>query len=126
VRVRNLYWPKRENDPLDALVFPHGGQPGTPSPPRTGTLDPWLDAVKRAVDLREYQYALSNLSALAQSLGDIPSDHAPFVPAVTTDSDGRFKLTGIGRERVAELYIDGVPDKASALIVVATRPIDKP
>ena len=45
---------------------------------------------------------------------------------MTTDGDGRFVLKGIGRERVAEVYVDGVPDKASSLIVVATRLIDKP
>ena len=45
---------------------------------------------------------------------------------MTTDADGRFKLNGIGRERVAELYIDGVSDKASTLILVATRALEKP
>ena len=47
------------------------------------------------------------------------------IPPVTTGADGRFRLAGIGRERAAEIFIDG-PDLASSLMVVVTRPIAKP
>ena len=65
------------------------------------------------------------LIPLEPSIKDIPAAHAPFVPQVMSDVDGRFQVVGVGRERVAELIIDGL-GLASGLLVAATRPIDKP
>ncbi len=108
VRVRNIYWPK----------------PVVGSTP--GSLDPWFKAVQRATYVHELiQAGDQYLLPLTESLGNIPAIHAPIVPPVTSAADGQFRLAGIGRERVAELIIDG-PGLASSLIVAATRAIEKP
>jgi RNA polymerase sigma factor (sigma-70 family) len=107
IRVRNLYWPK-----------PGDGQ--------VKSLDPWIEAIRRAAYIQEFISAGEKLlTPLVESLGDIPAAHEPIVPPVTSDADGRFRLAGIGIERVAEVIIDG-RDLASSLIVVTTRPIEKP
>ncbi len=40
---------------------------------------------------------------------------------VTTDADGRFRLTGIGRNRLATLQLDG-PTIVSQYLNILTRP----
>jgi RNA polymerase sigma factor (sigma-70 family) len=45
----------------------------------------------------------------------------PGLPAVSTDRDGRFTLTGIGRERVAALSVSG-PGVATSEILIVTQP----
>ena len=84
--------------------------------------------MRRAANMQDYYVAREYLIGLIDmaSLGDKPAVHAPLIPPATTDADGRFTLKGVGRDRVAKLYIDGVPDKASTLILVANRPIEKP
>jgi RNA polymerase sigma factor (sigma-70 family) len=42
-------------------------------------------------------------------------------PAVTTDKDGKFRLTGLGRERLVELVIRG-PATEQVELMVVTRP----
>ncbi|MBS0202846.1 MAG: hypothetical protein JSS49_08110 [Planctomycetes bacterium] len=127
VRVRDVFWPLRAGDPLNALADRRSRRPVPPASQEQG-LEPWLAAVRRAVNMNEYIAAREYLSGLIQfnSLGDKPSVYAPLIPAETSDNDGRFLLRGIGAERVAELYIDGVTDKASSLVVVVTRPLDEP
>ena len=44
------------------------------------------------------------------------------VPAGTSDADGRFRLTGIGRERLAWLWIEGAGIKTAWQIWARTRP----
>ncbi|HKB02631.1 MAG TPA: sigma-70 family RNA polymerase sigma factor [Gemmataceae bacterium] len=44
----------------------------------------------------------------------------PFLPPVTTDAEGRFTVTGVGRERLVELRIEG-PTIATSEIRVMTR-----
>ena len=108
IRVRNVFWPKPE---------PGFGQ---------GRLDRWLEAIGRAAYVGDFLQASQQfLIPLEPSIKDIPAAHALFVPQVMSDVDGRFQVVGVGRERVAELIIDG-PGLASGLIVAATRPIDKP
>ena len=121
VRVRNLYWPKRVDDAAGA-----GARERNLDRLKEDDLAPWIDAVKRATYIQEFTQAGERcLMPLVAYLGDIPAAHAPLVPPVTTDADGRFRLAGIGRERVAEIIIDG-RDLASSLIVAATRPIEEP
>ncbi len=128
VRVRDIFWPRRANDSLNALQDRRGIPTATPALPQGEGLDSWLAAMRRAVNMNEYYRAQEPLIGLIEgsSLGDKPSVYAPLIPPTTTDSDGRFTLKGIGAERVAQIYIDGIPDKASRLIVVATRPLDEP
>ena len=108
--MRNIYWPKH----VDGS--------------RESSLAPWIEAVRRATYIQELKQTEEKLlTALVDFgvVGDIPAAHAPLVPPVKSDADGRFRLAGIGREKVAEIIIDG-PDLASSLILVATRPIEKP
>ncbi len=67
----------------------------------TGDLPAWL---RRAQDLGLNEGPGDGLSALPMAIA-----------AATTDRDGRFRLTGIGRERIAELMISG-PTIATALM----------
>jgi RNA polymerase sigma factor (sigma-70 family) len=77
-------------------------------------LGPWLEATKdktappnnRSSDL-EQQY-LSRYTTAPQAV-------------VTTDAAGRFRLTGIGRERLAIVQLDG-PTIASEYLHIRTRP----
>jgi hypothetical protein len=42
----------------------------------------------------------------------------PGLPVVTTDADGRFRLTGLGRDRIASLTVEGpVPGTAGGTVV---------
>ena len=127
VRVRNIYWPKHADDPLNVLSHFYRPEPqGDKAPEGPATLDPWLATVKSAAHLPDLTRATAqSLSALANSLGDIPAAHAPIVHPVKTDADGRFKLIGLGKERVGELIIDGKPGFASNLLLAASRPIDQ-
>lgn len=103
VRVRQLYWPQK------------------------GDLAPWLEAARRAGDVAEMISRVNApfLHSLESTylLGDVPAVHAPIVPPVVSGSDGRFRLEGIGRDRVAELIIEG-PGIASTLALAITRPIE--
>jgi RNA polymerase sigma factor (sigma-70 family) len=65
----------------------------------SGKLDEWLDALKAEQVAFPVQYRLLRW----WSSDDVPS----LYPAVKTDSQGRFTLKGIGRERVVSLLING-------------------
>src|SRR5262249_54096346 len=73
-------------------------------------LGPWLAAIQgnkgRSFDL-EKQYLSRYTTALS--------------PQVTTDAEGRFRLTGIGRNRLVAARLDG-PAIASQMLRVLTRP----
>jgi len=67
--------------------------------PNSGTLDEWLDALKRLRAAIPVQEGM---------LRGWASDNIPSIfPAVTADREGRFTLTGIGRERIATLLVIG-------------------
>ncbi|HEY3963182.1 MAG TPA: carboxypeptidase-like regulatory domain-containing protein [Planctomycetaceae bacterium] len=120
VRVRNVYWPRRAADP-------HGQQ--RPIPPGDG-LDPWLAEVGQVPNLEKYKqsYEYRGSYQILTTLNTRKSDRifASLIAPAISDQNGRFMLHGIGAERVAEIYIDGVAKKASSLIVVATRLLEKP
>jgi len=73
-------------------------------------LDPWLEAVKG----KKGEY----FSLLHRHLAHYT---IALSPQVTTDATGRFRLTGIGRNRVVWAQLDG-PNIASQRIQILTRP----
>jgi 5-hydroxyisourate hydrolase-like protein (transthyretin family) len=82
--------------------------------PTAGDLGPWLEAL---------QANLQDAGPIeTQFLERIffPDAVSPF-PSVVTDTEGRFELKGIGRERVAEILLEG-PTIARSHISVRTRP----
>ncbi len=75
-------------------------------------IDPYLEL------LRNDPFRASNHN-FAKSYGD--GVRLPGRPAsVTTDADGRFRLTGIGRDRIIDLAVEG-PTIHSATITAMTR-----
>jgi hypothetical protein len=78
-------------------------------------LGPWAEAAKAGKggghDL-EMQYLTRQL--MSQEIPALPR-------AATTDADGRFRLTGLGRERMAVLQIEG-PTIATRQVRAVTRP----
>src|SRR5262245_11548592 len=75
------------------------------------SLDVWLAKLKAAED----QVNLITDGALRRKVAP-----TPFLPPVMTDAQGRFTLTGVGRERLVELRVEG-PAIATAEIRVMTR-----
>ena len=83
------------------------------SAPNEGDLTGWLDALRDSGEA--YGVAPTHLSiSWSTTAGD------DLFPAATTDADGRFRIDGIGRERVAELLISGSTIETS-IVHVMTR-----
>ncbi len=80
--------------------------------PSSGTLDEWLDALKKE---RAAYPALSRMLR-SWSGDDIPA----LFPAVVADREGRFTLKGVGRERIAALLVGG-PGIETLFEYAATR-----
>ncbi len=80
--------------------------------PNSGTLDEWLDALKK----ERAAYPAQSRMLRSWSGDDIPA----LFPAVVADREGRFTLKGVGRERIAALLVDG-PGIETAFEYVATR-----
>ncbi len=79
-----------------------------------GRLDRFLNALQ---ERNEVQRVLQEF--VTQRLEDQPDP--PLVPAVVTGADGRFRIKGVGRERIAGLQIEG-PTIETRLVMALTRP----
>ncbi len=66
--------------------------------PKEGDLTAWLDAVG-AGEIR--------VSAIDRLLTYLPDCEAAAIPATVTDAQGKFRISGIGHERYAELMLEG-------------------
>lgn len=71
---------------------------------KQGTLDAWIAATKQPG--ADYYSANRELTLLHHG-GFLTGPQGTVVLPTTTDADGRFTLRGIGRERIATLYISG-------------------
>ena len=78
----------------------------------TDGIDPYLKL------LREDPRAAAN-HRFAKEFWNNPLPGQP--TSVTTDAQGRFRLTGIGRDRIVEIGVEG-PSIQSATIIAMTRP----
>ncbi|QEH38573.1 Regulatory protein BlaR1 [Aquisphaera giovannonii] len=79
-----------------------------------GSLDPWIEKLK--AEKTAYPVEYSTLKSW--SLRDVPG----LFPPGTTDAEGRFTVTGLGRERIASLLISG-PGIETRFEYAATRPM---
>ncbi len=80
-------------------------------------LTAWLNAVEQQKP--DYYQARAYLANAIS--GWLRNQLTWLLPAVATDPEGRFRLAGVGRERVARLQLDG-PGIATERIDVRTRP----
>jgi len=82
------------------------------APPK-GDLSPWLEAMKSRegpVDNLKFRY-----------LGRVSLQDVRPVAAVATDAQGRFTLRGLGRDRLADVHIEG-PGICTLEVKMLTRP----
>jgi RNA polymerase sigma factor (sigma-70 family) len=89
------------------------------------TIRPVLLYASPAEDLGEWESAMAGAKDLSEGALDKLSRDIELFRwskdlAVTTDAEGRFRMTGIGRERVVSLWIDG-PTIATAFVDVYAR-----
>ena len=84
------------------------------------SLDAWLKAIEEPKQHGNFEYELLSLRLDYQP-------KPPLIAPVTTDSNGKFRIEGIGRERIASLRLEGstietahvkVRTRAGATIVV--------
>jgi RNA polymerase sigma factor (sigma-70 family) len=80
----------------------------------SGKLDAWLGAVRTRKDGIPLEYEQLTVAVWSSRL-------AALFPRVVTDADGRFRLRGMGCERVVALIVEG-PTVETQEINVATRP----
>ena len=86
----------------------------------------WLNtAEKKDADVMALMTFVSRKYRQSISVVDnmLASNHLPAaMPTATSDADGRFRLTGIGRERLVWLSIEGARIEAACQVWVRTRP----
>lgn len=112
----------RDDVPIDGRVIDLQGRPVagvsvsvfTVGATANGRLDEFLKAIQ---ERNEVGRLLQEF--FTQRLEDQPNP--PLVQPVVTGADGRFRIKGIGRERLAALKIDG-PTIETALVMALTRP----
>ena len=112
---------KRADVPITGRIVDLEGQPvagalvktGSMLTPKSGDLGPWLDGVRKG----EPPWVAVNHVDYDAKTPDNTERQA------TTDNDGRFKLEGIGAERVVALELQGA-QIAITTIEVATRKME--
>lgn len=77
-----------------------------------GELSPWL---------KDVEAGLTDYKAFNHLARPMEADLTRMIRPATTGPDGRFRLTGLGRERLASLLIQG-PKTATRVLNVMTRP----
>ena len=65
--------------------------------PKGNNLDAWLEAVRGGQSI---------MMAAKHFKGGVPLFAAGRWQGITTDDDGRFTLTGVGRERVVKIHVE--------------------
>jgi hypothetical protein len=81
--------------------------------PSAGKLDAWLEVAKVRKDGMPLEYEQLSGAVLNDALAEV-------FPRITTDREGRFRLKGVGRERVVALMVEG-PTIETQEINVITR-----
>ncbi|MEN1678504.1 MAG: M56 family metallopeptidase [Planctomycetota bacterium] len=107
--------------PIEGRVIDLEGNPvsgvrvevGAIDEPKADTLDEYLEAI-RASQAIETAYRVMR--------SGVPQHVASHWPEITTDSDGRFRVSGFGRERIVKLHVSG-PTIVTQTLRVATRTI---
>jgi RNA polymerase sigma factor (sigma-70 family) len=108
--------------PLDGRVIDLQGKPITGVSVRVrGIRMPRDDGLKPFLDALQSQKEGYNVHHLLVGLQNPHFDFDTVFAPVVTDSAGRFRIRGIGRERVADLLIEG-PTIESRYVYALTRP----
>ncbi len=84
---------------------------------RQEDLTPWLQAIK---DKKRFQHR----DILTKQLIGFPHGVPGLPPTVATGADGRFRLTGVGRERVVGVQVGG-PKVRGGYFMMLTRAVPK-
>ena len=79
--------------------------------PRTGDLSAWLASIKRG-DLTPYEHVRG-----------LPPEGTGLTKRIVSDAEGRFRLTGVGRERAVELILTG-PAVARTTVTAVAQAMD--
>jgi RNA polymerase sigma factor (sigma-70 family) len=107
--------------PIQGRVIDLQGQPvagvtvrvETVHAPRQGDLTPWLDSLKANAKSPGSVARPPTVGAYTPAFDNL-------IPPATTGPDGRFRITGVGRERIAGLRIEG-PTVVSRRVNAVTR-----
>lgn len=107
--------------PIEGRVIDLEGNPVVGATIEVGSL-----AEPKAANLDEYIAAIRDGQAISTAYANIDESLPPHVgphwPQIRTDAEGRFRLAGLGRERLINLHLSG-PTIVTKDLRVATRPM---